>query len=410
MGGTAGSDGAAPDTAIGPGGAGAADGSVERADGADGGPRPGGDGPLGGEGLGSWRYFKLLTLDTTASGANVRSDVPRYPVAVVLTAATFDFSQARPRGEDLRFSDQDGRLLPHAIETWDGSATTAVIWVSVNVKGLSNAQTITMSWGNAEATDVSDSHAVFDTRDGFVGVWHLAEPGSATVRGYQDATANAADMTGVNVAADGSAEGRIGKGASLSHARTQWIRLDGADKNALFDIHDSVTYSIWVRPRSHTVEYQTAFSKGETGFRLHYYGAADWDENKGRNIVEACAESARPTSNDICPVNHAGTDVAPGKWFHLLAVQEHPKVSLYVNGVLEATVADGGPWTSGPALPVAIGTNTTPKYVNLRTWDGDLDEARVLGVAKDASWAKLEYESQRAGQRFLTFGQTRTRF
>lgn len=34
----------------------------------------------------------------------------------------------------------------------------------------------------------------------------------------------------------------------------------------------------------------------------------------------------------------------------------------------------------------------------------------LLAVVKDAHWIKLDYESQRAGQKFLTFGEARRRF
>jgi hypothetical protein len=37
-----------------------------------------------------------------------------------------------------------------------------------------------------------------------------------------------------------------------------------------------------------------------------------------------------------------------------------------------------------------------------RAFDGSLDEARLMVVAKDANWAKLEYESQKMGQKFVT--------
>ena len=44
-----------------------------------------------------------------------------------------------------------------------------------------------------------------------------------------------------------------------------------------------------------------------------------------------------------------------------------------------------------------------------RWWDGLLDEARLMEVVKDDHWIKLDYESQREGQQFLTFGKTKTR-
>jgi hypothetical protein len=111
-------------------------------------------------------------------------------------------------------------------------------------------------------------------------------------------------------------------------------------------------------------------------------------------------------AGDQCAVNVAGgTDVAPGKWFHLVSVHDHPKISTYVNGVLQKTETDSGAWKSDATRPVMIGNNSSAAG---RSFDGLIDEARVLGVPKDANWIKLEYESQREGQKFLSFGETQT--
>ncbi|HEX9295522.1 MAG TPA: DUF2341 domain-containing protein [Polyangiaceae bacterium] len=369
-------------------------------------------GDAGGPNLAKWQYFKAITLDTTANGANVSAAVPKYPVPIVLTQANFDFTQAKDQGADLRLSTVDGALLPYAIESWDSAAKVAALWVKVDVKGNDNSQSVLLNWGNAEAVDASDSHSVFDVKDGFVGVWHLGEPGSTTAGGYKDATANAADATGINVDAAATIEGRIGKAASLTHSKLQWIRLDG-DKNALFDIYNQMTYSIWIYAKSHTVEYQAAFTKGETGFRMHYYGMPSWTENRGKNIVEICVESAG--GGDICPLKGGnanawqGTDVAPGKWFHWVAIHNNPNLTFYLNSVLEVSANEGGTWTSGAAKPVAIGNNSN-STTGARSWDGYLDEARVMKVVKDVNWVKLEYESQREGQKLVTLGSTQRRF
>jgi hypothetical protein len=68
--------------------------------------------------------------------------------------------------------------------------------------------------------------------------------------------------------------------------------------------------------------------------------------------------------------------------------------------------SEGGTWTTG-TKEVAIGNNSSSMG---RSWDGYLDEARVMKVVKDANWVKLEYESQREGQKFLTMGATQRRF
>jgi hypothetical protein len=349
---------------------------------------------------GNPQYSKTVTLDTTATGAPVMGDVPKYPVAILLNANNFDFSQAKAHGEDVRFLGADGAPLPYAIESWDATAKLAAIWVKVDVKG--NAKTtLKMTWGDAGASDGSDSKKVFDTAEGWTGVWHLSEPGNTTMGGYKDATGNAADATQKAMTAAGSAPGRIGNALSLASASKQYLQVD-LEKSKLFDLPNKMTYSLWVNPKSHTVEYQCMFSKGEGGFRIHFYGSSSWDENRGRNIVEMCAEGT--ASNDMCPVKPGtGTDVAPGKWTLITAVHDHPRLFLYVNGAQEATITANETWKSDATKPVSIGNNSSALG---RAFDGLLDEPRVLLVAKDASWIKLDFESQKEGSKLVTFGET----
>ncbi len=358
----------------------------------------------GGTALAAWKYYKELKLDTSAAGANVTGDVAKYPVPVLLSAANFDFTQAKPDGSDIRFSDAAGTLLPFSIESWDATAKLAALWVKVDVKGNAS-QTVLISWGNAAAPATADSHTVFDTKDGFLGVWHLSEAGSTTAGGYKDATATGADLTGLAVTADSITDGRIGKAVSLSHAQNQWLRLDGT-KNTTFDVFTHVTYSIWTYAKTYAIEYQTPFAKGDNSWRIHMYGSSSWGENMNKHIVEMCAESKG--NGDECAINEPpskGSDVAPLKWFHWVAVFNDPTLTLYLNGVKEVSAMSGG-WKSDPQYPVGVGNNS---QIPGRSWDGYLDEARVMNVSKDESWIKLEFESQREGQQFVTYGMTQQR-
>jgi hypothetical protein len=218
--------------------------------------------------------------------------------------------------------------------------------------------------------------------------------------GYKDATANAADASQKAMSAAGTAPGRVGPALSLDATMAQYLQVDGGvDKNKFFDMPDHMTYSIWVNPKSHKVEYQCMFSKGEGGFRIHFYGAADWTENKGKNIVEMCAEGTQ--SNDMCPVKPGATDVALGKWTVIHAVHDKPKLTLYLNGAQEATLSINETWKSDATKAVSIGNNSSALK---RAFDGLLDEARVLNVSKDANWIKLDFESQKEGSKFVSFG------
>ena len=196
--------------------------------------------------LTDWRYSRDVQFNTSASGANVAGDVSDFPVAVALSAENFDFSQALQNGADVRFTaGKDGTPLSHSIEHWGRDDRSALVWVKVDaVRGNSTSQSIVMHWGNPAAKNASDSAAVFDTKQGFVGAWHLAEEGGTSEVGYKDATANAANATGVNMTPESRAAGVLGPAAKFRHADNQWIKIDG-EKRKLFDLTDRLTFSAW---------------------------------------------------------------------------------------------------------------------------------------------------------------------
>jgi hypothetical protein len=385
---TGGSSGATGGSSGETGGSGGATGGSGGATGGSGGGGTGGAPPAG-------TKAKTITLDTTAAGAGVMGDVPKYPVAVVLNAMNFDFASAKPKGEDIRFATAEGAALPHMIEFWDATAKQAALWVKVDVKGNAS-QTIKMTWGDAAAMDASDSTKVFDLADGFTGVWHLSEAGAMTADNYKDSTGNASHAVAVGMTPPTNGDGRIGKALLLANAQRQYLTVP-LEKSKLYDQPNKMTYSIWSNAKSHNVQYQAMFTKGEGGFRIHYVGLASFYGNK--HITELCVEST--TSNDVCPVNsRTGTDCKPGEWHHLVAVHDHPQVRYYVDGKLEAMLNAPEAWKSDATKMVMIGNNSSSLG---RAFDGFLDEARLMNVPKDANWIKLEFESQKEGQKFLTF-------
>jgi len=366
------------------------------------------------EDLSRWRYLQELRLDTSATGADVAGDVRNFPVSVGLNTNNFDFNQAKADGADIRFSgEKDGQPLPHQIEGWVRTNQTALVWVKVPmVRGNSTNQTILMHWGNENANDVSDSKAVFDSREGWAGVWHLADLAGMEDGGYKDATANAAHGTGVNMVRSSRVEARMGHGALFRYPANQWIRIGGA-KRTLFDITNQLTFSIWAKAHDYANKgdektrtlpgYETMFAKGDNSWRLQKFGIRSWHKPPAE-LIEICVE--QPPRADLCVVGK--TDMATNRWYHFVGVHDHPKVRLYVNGVLDKEETFAVPWRSDDH---AVGIGNQSQFPDKgRQWDGVLDEARVMGVVKDEHWIKLDYESQREGQKFLTFGKTEARF
>jgi hypothetical protein len=366
------------------------------------------------EDLSRWKYFQELRLDTSVSGANVAGEVQNFPVVVTLNAGNFDFNGAKPDGGDVRFSvAKNGPPLPHHIEHWVRSNQTALVWVKLPaVRGNNPSQTIFLHWGNDAAGDTSDSRAVFDTREGFVGVWHLADEGGMEDGSYKDSTANAAHGTGVNMARSSRVDARVGRGALFRYPANQWIRVGGA-KRTIFDITNQLTFSIWAKAHGYGNKgdkatralegYETMFAKGDNSWRLQKFGVRGWHKPPAE-LIEICVE--QPPRADLCVVGK--TDMVTNQWFHFVGVHDHPKVRLYVNGVLDKEEIFNVPWRSDDH---AVGIGNQSQFPDKgRQWDGVLDEARVLNVVKDEHWIKLDYESQREGLKFLTFGKTEKRF
>lgn len=353
---------------------------------------------------GDWVYSRSITLDTTATGADLKENVEKYPLAVLLDRSRFDFSQAQSTGADIRFFDSTGKALPHAIELWDRRAESAAIWVLLDVvKGNSKEQSIVMKWGNSSARDTSDSEAVFRKENGFVGVWHLDEDGSTNAHGFKDSSAHGAHGTGVGLSAGSRVDARIGKGTHLNNPRGQdtarWIRVTG-EKTAQFNpgTNTPITVSIWARGHSYPIRsYETMISKGDTSWTLQ---RVQYSSGQG---YQCCV---RTPGYHLCAYNFAGQGLVTNEWLHFMVVLEEPGMKLYVNGQLNATQS-AGPWNKGNH-DLGIG-NQTQILQGRRQWDGILDEARVMQAARGPGWAKLDYESQREAPTLLKFGEIRGR-
>jgi hypothetical protein len=345
--------------------------------------------------LTKFKYSKAVKLDTTAAGAGVMGNVDGFPVALVLNAMNFDFSQAKDGGADVRFAKADGSLLPYAIESWDKAGQAAVVWVKVNVMGNNAAQSFNMHWGSPDATDASTSKAVFD--NGFVGVWHLNEEGSSEPDGYKDASPNEAHATGVMMAPGSRVDGRVGKGTWLQNSaampKDQWIKVDSAKRESFNTGAKPITVSVWVLaksfPNRSTIGgYETVISKGDTSWTFQRRGTNnDWESCTRVPAYHSCAISK--------------TKTALNTWFHVTIVFANPTQTLYFNGARDAAATDQG-WRQGDH-PLGIGQQTQ-SLMGRRNWDGILDEVRISNVARSADWIKLDFESQKEGAKLVSYG------
>lgn len=331
-----------------------------------------------------WHYAKRLYLNTTATGANVAQNVMNFPLLVRLDSTNFDFGLVADSGRDLRFAKSDGTLLAHEIEEFSMPGKSAVVWVAIDtVFGNSSDQSITILYGNTDALIPSNLAAVFDTANGFAGVWHLAEP---TAQNRADATQNRHTGTTINYEGDESRRGIIGAGDSLDN------KDDAVNVGAL-PLTTALSMSLWINtaayiPWAHLI----AKSSGKATKPWLIYGLqldSAAMPHISITITTDQGDSSIETSSTV-PLH---------TWCHVAGTYDGSRVKLYFNGSLETDVPFSGTIIQNSSDVYLGKLETSPND----RFNGLIDEVRISRIAQNADWVKLCYESQRQNSTFVLY-------
>ena len=122
-----------------------------------------------------WQHSGSLHILTTKEGANMPANTTEanFPLLVRLSKDWFDFGQAKPNGDDLRFASADGTPLAYQIDDWDVGTGKASVWVRIPLIKGDARQAIKMYWGKTDAAGESKGQAVFNESNGYLSVWHM---------------------------------------------------------------------------------------------------------------------------------------------------------------------------------------------------------------------------------------------
>ena len=352
--------------------------------------------------MADWQFSKRLYLNTTLSGANVAGDVAGFPLLVRLDSAAFGsaaaaslyFGQMRDSGQDIRFVNSLGVLLPHEIEQWDRVKRQAVLWVGMDtVHGNDSAQYLTVYWGNQTVGMQSRGDAVFDTADGFSAVWHLGQEAAGTSGAsvYRDATANA--FHGADFVSATGQTGIIGNGHRLNRLAGDYIDL-GQNRNFVSGA-SQVTLEAWCNVDSNDsagmILTHSLDNPADPGLSYAYIMV------HGRVTVGARISAAGPVDQTISTTQR----LIPGNWNHIVAVIKYDTDSayIYVNGTVWSAgiISFDATATVGAVSTMSVaGSQEQPHQA---FFGGMLDELRTQRVGRNAAWVKLSYENQRADQK-----------
>lgn len=319
---------------------------------------PGGAQPYPG-----WAHSGSLYLLTTPEGANLPASASEegFPVLVRLRRDFFDFSQAKPGGEDVRFS-ADGKPLAYQVEEWDASRGTACLWVRVPAIKGNARQELRMHWGRADAAGESSGSAVFNESNGYLSVWHMSDPVKDEVGTLESKDTGTTPAPGLIGPCRRFEEGKgVNAGEKIisypsgagPHTSEAWIRAEKSNATVL-----------------------------------------GWGNEQGQGKVVMQLASPPHIRMDcyFSGANVQGGSTLPmSRWIHLVHTYTSGESKVYVNGVLDgvSTTKDSPLSIKNPARMYLGGWYNTYRFV------GDIDEVRISKVTRSADWVKLQVENQK---------------
>ena len=319
----------------------------------------------------AWTSRKKITVDASASGANITEPIGGATILLRLYDANFTFASAKEDLGDLRFvAEDDKTVLPHHVEKLDTLMGEALVWVKVpDVKpGAKNSFWMYFGSGDPKAVKSEDSRTCYDADT--VLVFHFTESGAPAA----DATKNA------NVAqtAGARAEGAIGSGVSFNGKNAVNIT---ASPSLVWSANATLTITAWVKPTAPQPD-AVILSRSEGGRSL-VIGV-----NAGVPYVEINGQ--RGAGNKA---------LYAGQWAHFALLCDGAKTTLYVNGDLAAATGAGLPALNSDIVlgGVAGGIGFT----------GDFDELQIHKVARPLGFLQLAANSQSGTNvaKSLTFGE-----
>ncbi|MBN1307212.1 MAG: DUF2341 domain-containing protein [Chitinispirillaceae bacterium] len=328
---------------------------------------------------GTFAYSGSVYFNASAAGIPVSGTIVDFPLLVRLDASTFDFSQALPGGEDVRFTKSDGTSLPFEIEQWDAEAQNAAVWVVIDtVYGNTADQHIIMKWGDSAAVDRSNGAAVFDTARGFAGVWHLNEDPASGAGAVKDRTFN-----GFN----GTPNGSMTSNSVVAGMIGEALRFDGVDDYIAagrLNLIGNYTMSLWIN----AADLATArrFIWKEYSYTLWYDAIAG-----GIRVEHFAFEDSVVVWRGIYQDSGTIISLNTSTWYHLAATYDGDRIRLYINGEPADSTGTIGIYPVSSKQSLSLG-GRADEYVK-----GVMDEVRIENRARPAEWIRLCYLSQRPG-------------
>lgn len=311
-----------------------------------------------------WKHFGSIYVLTTSDGVDLpeSTKLENCPVLVRLHQDVFNFHQAKPNGEDIRFADSSGLPLAYQIDDWDPTNGTAAIWVKVPIISGKIRYKMKMYWGMSGAVSESNGSAVFNELNHTLSVWHLGNHVN-----------DSCDRLVTTDSGTKPATGMIGLGRRFPGMKGLFCGEKITDLPSGSGAHST---EAWFRPeRSNSTIVGWGNEGGGRGSKVrmqlrsppHIHVDSDFSDVFGKSKI---------------PLR---------EWTHVVHTFDGKERRVYVNGVLDG-VSMSGMMIRNPARMWIGG------WYNNYDFIGEMDEVRISNKALSPDWIKFQYENQKAKQ------------
>ncbi|HMA64192.1 MAG TPA: DUF2341 domain-containing protein, partial [Chitinispirillaceae bacterium] len=284
----------------------------------------------------------------------------------------------------------------HAIERWDAVRKVAEIWVNVDtVYGNNQLQSIAMYWGNP-SVQLQQSMSVFDTLNGFQGVWHLGDSSNSILTDATDNGYNGLSPDSASVKID---EGVIG--SSRYFDGNDYITMPSTAQSRLsFDEGTTYSVSAWVRLDTFDNASHCIVSKG---FEQYYLRST----YVSMNILSSIPLWEFVEFSETNKWQSLNSPVSAKTWALITGVRQGAVQKLYCNGLLVDSTVDV--WKNtvsrNTANDLFIGRFASPVTLPLVEghcyFKGSIDEVRIMSKAQSSDWIRLCYMNQRPDDKLV---------
>jgi len=341
-----------------------------------------------------------LSMDIAVAGYTGTTTLTNFQALVKLSdgKGTFQYSQcAANDGSDLWFTDSDGNVIPHEIDTWDASADSFV-WVRlpevVPVNG--GLPTIfTMHWGDLSAKRTASENVwknYNDGKGGFAGVWHMnGTVVDGEAQNEPDVTGNEFDgiptaLYNGDVSQMTSGNGVVGKARVNQTSTSAGNGLALPNYSSKLADGSKFTISGWWSATSLETTYPKFFFVPDS-INVNAYKSYGFAKVQDISVNRKSAMSSITVGNFQSP-----------NFVNLTFVFDETKLSVYSNG----TTMGEGTITKVTAHDGFILGGVDGATKN-RCWIGLYDEFRIYDGAQSADRIKADYDTVASASSFLSF-------